>query len=231
MSNEKPEVSTNHFFVGQFQHLLLLILLVLGTIFLAQPSLDHSKWLGISETTWFCASLFIVILHQVIGWLVFRSQLCFSLLSRIFGKYDLTVWGLIFIPFLLLRPLLTLGLGMADFGSMNGFRALQIVFGLILMIPVSYTLWSIHMYFGIPRALGGDHFRQEYREMLFVRKGAFKYSSNAMYTFVFLIFWAIALFTGSVAALAIALFQHAYIWVHWYCVEEPDMQVIYGDRS
>ena len=227
MNSKNLQVPANYFFVGQFQHILLLIPLVFGTIFLAQPSLDNSKWLGISETTWFYASLIVVILHQVIGWFVFRSQICFSLLTRIFGKYDLTVWGLIFMPFLLLRPLLTLGLGMADFGSMNGFRALQIIFGLILMIPVSYTLWSIHRYFGIPRALGADHFRQEYRELPFVRKGAFKYSANAMYTFVFLIFWAIALFTGSVSALAIALFQHAYIWVHWYCVEEPDMRVIY----
>ena len=230
MSSKKPEVPANHFFVGQFQHILLLIPQVFGAIFLAQPSLDNFKWLGISETTWFYTSLIVVILHQVIGWFVFRSQSCFSLLTRIFGKYDLTVWGLIFMPFLLLRPLLTLGLGMADFGSINGFRALQIVIGLILMIPVIYTLWSVHRYFGNPRALDCDLFRQEYREMPFVRKGAFKYSSNAMYTFIFLIFWAIALFTGSYAALAIPLFQHAYIWVHWYCVEQPDMQVIYRNR-
>jgi len=231
MNNEKQLVPKNHFFVGQFQHILLLIPLVFGTIYLAQPSLDDSHWLGISDYTWFYASLIVVILHQVIGWFVFRSQLCFSLLTRVFGKNDLTVWGLIFMPFLLLRPLLTLGLGLADFGSMAPFRPLQLILGLILMLPVIYTLWSVLKYFGSPRALGGDHFRQEYREMPFVRKGAFKYSSNAMYTFVFLIFWAIALFTGSVAALAIALFQHAYIWVHWYCVEEPDMRVIYGDRS
>ena len=115
-------------------------------------------------------------------------------------------------------------------GSMNGFRGFQIIFGLLLMVPVVYTLWSIHKYFGIPRALGGDHFRQQYREMPLVRKGAFKYSANAMYTFVFLIFWAIAFLTGSFAALAAALFQHAYIWVHLYCTEEPDMRVIYGNK-
>jgi protein-S-isoprenylcysteine O-methyltransferase Ste14 len=97
-------------------------------------------------------------------------------------------------------------------------------------VPVVYTAWSVGRYFGIPRALGGDHFRQEYRELPLVREGAFKYSSNAMYAFVFLVFWAIALLTGSRAALASALFQHAYIWVHFYCTEEPDMQVIYGGR-
>ena len=44
----------------------------------------------------------------------------------------------------------------------------------------------------------------------------------------FLGFWAIALITCSRAALAVALFQHAYIWVHWYCTEQPDGVVLYG---
>ena len=51
---------------------------------------------------------------------------------------------------------------------------------------------------------------------------------GAMYTFVFLGLWSIALFTGSRAALALALFQHAYIWVHWYCTEQPDGVILYG---
>ena len=59
-------------------------------------------------------------------------------------------------------------------------------------------------------------------------KGAFAYSSNAMYSFGFLAFWGIALMTRSQAALALALFQQAYIWVHWYCTEQPDGVVLYG---
>ena len=219
-----------YFFFGQFQHMLFLACLVPGAIFLALPSLDNTQWLGVSDYTWFFSLLILVIVHQVMVWFVWRSQLCYSLFSRIFGKYDLLVWGIIFIPFLLLRPILTLGLGLADPGSMNGFRGFQIIFGSVLLIPVVYTLGSIHKYFGIPRALGGDHFRQQYREMPLVRKGAFKYSANAMYTFAFLIFWAIAFLTGSFAALAAAVFQHAYIWVHLYCTEEPDMRVIYGNK-
>jgi protein-S-isoprenylcysteine O-methyltransferase Ste14 len=219
-----------YFFFGQFQHILFLACLVPGATFLALPSLDNTRWLGVSDYTWFFSLLILVIAHQVIVWFVWRSQLCFSLLSRIFGKYDLLVWGIIFIPFLLLRPVLALGLGLSDSGSMIELRGVQIIFGLLLMVPVVYTLWSINKYFGIPRALGGDHFRQQYREMPLVRKGAFKYSVNAMYTFVFLIFWAIGFLTGSFAALAAALFQHAYIWVHLYCTEEPDMRVIYGNK-
>ncbi|MBW2461764.1 MAG: hypothetical protein JRH11_08960 [Deltaproteobacteria bacterium] len=61
-----------------------------------------------------------------------------------------------------------------------------------------------------------------------VREGAFKYSSNAMYAVVFLGLWGVALLTRSQAALAVALFQHAYIWVHWYVTEQPDGVVLYG---
>jgi len=137
-------------------------------------------------------------------------------------------WGVIFFPFLLLRPLVTLGLGSADAGSLEPLREWQIVVGGVLLLPVGHTLWSVHGYFGVARALGGDHFRQVYRGLPLVRQGAFRYSNNAMYAFVFLVFWSIALLTGSRTALAAALFQHAYIWVHMYYTEGPDMQVIYG---
>jgi hypothetical protein len=215
------------FFEGQFQHLLLLACLVPGAIFLAQGTLDGSRWLGITDSSWFLALIVLVIVHQVVAWLVWRSQLCFSLFSEVFGERDILVWALIFFPLLLLRPLLTLGLGIADSGSMGAFRGLQIAIGLLLLIPSGYTLWSVVKHFGVKRALGGDHFREEYRDMP-VREGAFKYSANAMYTLAFLGLWAIAFLTGSIAALAAALFQHAYIWVHFYCTEQPDMRVIYG---
>lgn len=215
-------------FEGQPQHLLLLAALLPGAVSLAAPALDGSLWLGIPDTTWFYSVMLVVVLHQLMGWFVFRTQLVFALFSRLFGPYDLAMWGAIFFPFLLLRPLLTLALGLADAGSLGALRSLQLGLGALLLVPALYTGWSVKRYFGVSRALGGDHFQQRYREMPLVREGAFKYSSNAMYSYAFLLFWAIALLTGSRAALAVALFQHAYIWVHLYCTEAPDMRVIYG---
>ena len=231
MEDGKLKVPVKFLFKGQFQHVLLLACLVPGAIYLASPALDSSAWLGIPERTWFSATILLAIVHQVAGWFVFRFQLVFSLFSRLFGKYDLFAWGLIFFPLLIFRLVLILGLGLADSGSLESFRMFQIIAGIVLLIPVIYTGWSIGKYFGVPRALGGDHFRQEYRELPLVREGAFKYNSNAMYTFAFLLFWAIALLTGSLAALASALFQHAYIWVHLYCTENPDMEIIYGKSN
>ena len=207
MENDRLKLPVSYLFEGQFEHVLLLACLVPGAIFLASPALDGSSWLGIPDQTWFFASILTAIVHQVVGWFVFRFQLIFSLFSRLFSRHDLLAWGIIFFPLMLLRPILSLGLALADTGSLEPFRTLQVLAGVILLIPAIYTGWSIGRYFGISRALGGDHFRQEYRDMPLVREGAFRYSSNAMYTFVFLLFWSIALFTGSRAALASALFS------------------------
>jgi hypothetical protein len=91
-----------------------------------------------------------------------------------------------------------------------------------------WTMHSVKTYFGFARALGGDHFFERYRAMPMVRGGAFAWSSNAMYSFGFLGLWGIALIARSQASLAVALFQHAYIWVHWYCTEQPDCVLLYG---
>jgi protein-S-isoprenylcysteine O-methyltransferase Ste14 len=224
----KRDLPRSFLFERQPQHILLLVGLVFGALYVAQPSLDGSTWRGIPDYTWFWAAIAVPIVHQLVVGLVFRAQLVFSLFTKLFGKYDMVVWGAIFLPFLLLRPITSVGLGLADSGTLGGPRELQIVVGLLLLIPVVYTLWSVARYFGLARALGGDHFRQKYRDMPRVTEGAYRYSSNAMYAFAFLLFWAIALLTGSRAALASALFQHAYIWVHMFCTEDPDMRVIYG---
>lgn len=225
------KLSLRYVFEGQPQHLLLLAALLPGATSLASPALDGSTWLGIPDVTWFSSAILLTVSHHLIGWFVFRTQLVFGLFSRLFGEHDLTVWGCIFFPFLLLRPLLTLALGLADAGSLAPLRGLQLGLGVLLLIPALYTGWSVKRYFGVSRALGGDHFRQHFREMPLVREGAFKYSSNAMYSYAFLLFWAIALLTGSRAALAVALFQHAYIWVHLYCTEGPDLRVMYGPST
>jgi len=51
-----------------------------------------------------------------------------------------------------------------------------------------------------------------------------------MDTLVFLGLWGLALIFRSRAALAVALFQHAYIRVPWYCTKQPDGVVLYRRR-
>jgi len=49
-----------------------------------------------------------------------------------------------------------------------------------------------------------------------------------MYVFAFLLFWALGVGCDSSAALLVAAFSHAYIWVHFHATEKPDMRFLYG---
>jgi protein-S-isoprenylcysteine O-methyltransferase Ste14 len=227
-----PEAGSISFLVHrQLLHLVALALLVAICWAFAAPVLGHGEWLGLTDTVWYWASVTIAAVHQVIVALIFRAQLGWSILTRMFGKADMVVWGIVFMPLLLARPLAIAGLAVANAGTMSLPSWFAIPAGIGLLIPAVYTGYCVGRYFGIDRAIGGDHFRQRYREMPLVREGAFAWSSNAMYAFVFLGLWGIALIAGSTAALAGALFQHAYIWVHYYCTEEPDMKLIYGSSG
>ena len=98
----------------------------------------------------------------------------------------------------------------------------------LLFIPSVYLFYSVKKYFGMDRAFGIDHFYpEEARNLPFVKKGIFKYTSNGMYTFGFLILWIPGILLQSKAALAIALFNHIFIWAHFYFTEQPDMKIIY----
>jgi len=224
----RVEVPSGHLTRGQLPHFLLLAALLPGVWALATPSLDHGNFLGLDETVWFAWAVAVPIVQQVGVAALWRAQLSHSFLTKLFGDAGFVVWGAVFMPLLVARPLCILGLGLADSGSLEVPGWLAWGLGALLLLPALWTMHSVKTHFGFSRALGGDHFFERYRTMPMVRKGAFAWSSNAMYTFVFMGLWGIALLCRSQAALAVALFQHAYIWVHWYCTEQPDGVVLYG---
>ena len=96
------------------------------------------------------------------------------------------------------------------------------------MVPSAYAIYSVHKYFGLARAAGADHFDSRYRTMPLVKKGIFRFTENGMYIYAFLSFWAIAIGFNSSAALIVAAFSHAYIWVHYFATEKPDMDHLYA---
>lgn len=227
---EPPGVNVrpSYLFTGQIPHLLLLAVMVPGVLMLAESGLRGGAWMGIEDRYWLYLLLAVVVAHQVIVAAIFRLQLVYQVLTRLFGRWDLVVWGVMFVPLLVLRVVTLAGLGLSSAGTVHVPAVVTVPVAVLLVAPAAYTLWSVVRWFGLPRALGADHFRRHYREMPLVRKGAFRYSPNAMYSYAFLLLWAIAILTRSQAAIAAALFQHAYIWAHWYCTEEPDMRLLYG---
>ncbi len=220
--------SLKFFFKNQLWHLFALGGLILISWFLIKTHLSEGTFLGIKDSSWFWIAITIVVLHQMIVWIVFRSQLCWGSFTKYFGASDIKVWASIFLPFLFARPILVMILAIADPGTLPLPFELRITIGILLMMPALYTLWSVLRYFGVVRALGADHFRSKYRRMPLIQKGAFRLTKNAMYTFQFLGLYSIALFLDSYAALILAIFQHTYIWVHYFCTEKPDMNIIYG---
>jgi len=223
--------SLRYVFYRQGWHLAAAFALSAVAWFLANPALGDGRFLGISDRAWFWVTIAVSILHQLLGWLVFRGQLGWGILTRWFGERDLHIWGLIFMPLLAGRPLTILALALADSGSLTMPLFMRILLGVLFILPAGYAVWSVLRYFGIERALGGDHFRLHFRKMAFVGEGAFRWSSNAMYAYVFLGLWSIALLADSRAALAAAFFQHAFVWAHYYCTEEPDMTLMYGTSA
>jgi hypothetical protein len=68
--------------------LAALVLLVPICWAFAAPALGDGKWLGLSDAEWFWASVIGAIVHQVIVAFVFRAQLGWSILTRLFGKAE-----------------------------------------------------------------------------------------------------------------------------------------------
>ena len=93
---------------------------------------------------------------------------------------------------------------------------------------IIYLYYSVNKYFKIERAFGIDHFDKNYREP-YVKRGIFKYTDNGMYVFGLMILYLPGLLLLSKAALLVALFNHVYIWVHYFFTERPDMVKIYGN--
>jgi len=230
---EHPDIpaarSVAYLFKGQTFHLVAILGLFAVAYAFAAPVFTGGTWLGLSVECWFWLNAGLVVVHQVIVWLVFRGQLGWRVMTKIFGRADMVVWGLVFMPMLLLRPVTVLGVALADTSTLAMPEWIAVVLGLALCVPAVFAMYSVARYFGIPRALGGDHFREHYRRMPLVTGGAYRYTGNAMYGHIFLGLWAIALLSGSQAALAAAFFQHTYIWVHYVATEKPDMDLIYGD--
>jgi len=221
-------------FKHQLWHLLILLGLVYYLFFYA-----HSISKGLSGTLfgvktyrWFILAAFSPILHQIyvlIGW---RSELYYRVMTKLFKKNAFTVFKIGFVSLMLSRVVTIVFLAISNANTFSMGITLRYVLSMLLFIPVAYLFYSVKMYFGMDRAIGIDHFkREEMKDVPMVKGGLFKYVSNGMYIFGFLLLWLPGILCQSKAALLIALFNHVYIWVHYYFTELPDMKEIYGNRS
>lgn len=173
----------------------------------------------------FWTAIFFPVVHQVYVWLAWRLELISGFTRKTIGFN-----GYVASFFLLFggRFVSLLVLAWLDRGSLQlPFPAQTGITVLFTAIGI-YAMYSVRRYFGMARAAGADHFDPKYRSMPFVKGGIFRFTSNGMYLYAFLLFWAIAVGFNSSAALLVAAFSHAYIWVHFYATEKPDMDFLYS---
>jgi hypothetical protein len=218
-------------FDKQIHHFIALILLVLGVCALADNTALFGQLWGVSTYTWLWLSIAVPVLHQVYVWFAWRTQLKYSLISRIFGESGFRVYRIGFTVLFASRLIFIILLSLSNRNSIVLSSGFSYALAVVFILLSGYLFYSVRTYFGFKRAYGIDHFDESYRHLPFVREGIFKYTSNAMYTFGFLVLWVPGLIFFSKAALLAACFNHVYIWVHYYTTELPDIRYIYGSRN
>jgi len=220
-------------FQYQTWHLLLLTaLLVLLTTYISQnPQILIGSFLNISASAWFCLAIAVPIMHQVYVMLVWRFELYQRTFSKRWGTHQAfkiyTIgFSILFASRLISIILLAISTQHSwDISPLIAYTAAAITTPLVL-----YLFYSVKTYFTMERAYGIDHFDPNYHEP-YVKQGIFKYTDNGMYIFGLMILYLPSLLLFSKAAFIAALFNHIYIWVHYYCTEKPDMTKIYGTAA
>ncbi len=218
----------------QIWHLLSLSLLLIALWYVTHldTSIVTGQWKSISTRFWLLIAIAIPILHQVYVLIFWRLELHYQRISKSFGPTGFKLFKLGFLILFVSRLISIILLAISNKHTLDLNNSIVIIVSVIFGMLCIYLLYSVRIYFGMDRAMGIDHFEPvKYRNVPFIKKGIFKYSSNAMYVFGFLILWIPALLFKSKAALLVAVFNHIYIWVHYYFTELPDIKFIYKTKT
>ncbi len=217
----------------QLWHLISLIILSVCLYLLTKNDnimLSGGLW-GIDTTTLFIASVTVPVLHQLYVLIFWRLELYKKTISGLWGSKGFAIYKFGFAVLILSRLVMVIVLAFANKNTLTVEPVSAYVIAAFFCLPVIYLFYSVKKYFGIDRAFGIDHFEPDkMKNQPFVKKGIFQYTSNGMYLYGFLILWIPGLLLLSKASLTVAIFNHAFIWAHYYFTELPDMKYIYGDR-
>lgn len=222
-------------FKNQLWHLLTLaILLPALIVFINKNEVDilYGGLFHVETYIWLIAAILAPIVHQIYVLICWRSELYYQSITKLFGrKRGFRLYKIGFAILILLRLVTIVVLAISNEGTLYISPIISYSLAVLFAIPVIYLFYSVFKYFGMDRAFGIDHFEPEATNNLsMVKEGIFKYTSNGMYVVGFLILWIPGLIFLSKAALLAALFNHIYIWIHYYFTELPDMKFIYRKK-
>ena len=214
------------FFKHQIWHLGgTIILFYIGTKFSGLQN-NTNTFINLGAFGWFIIAMTVPLIHQAYVWVCWRSELCWKSISSTIGFK-----GYVIIFFvLIISRLSAIVLCFVDYGSLYAPGWFAWSLAVIIFIPGVYTMYSVKKYFGFLRAAGADHFDPKYKDLPFERRGIFKWSPNAMYTFAIGIPFGFAIATGSQSMFVVAIYTYISIWLHYFCTEKEDFKVIYGNN-
>ena len=232
MHTENGMTTDSRIFDRQLTHLVLLGVLLIGLWLAGRlPEFWNGEFLGLSTGVWVYLTVADTVLHQAFVWFCWRSELYGQYLTKKLGQSAFASYATGFAILGLARPVLLTCLAISNAGTLPMDPVLSGALSVMLAVPSIYTFYSVHRYFTFTRAVGMDHFDPSYRSLPMVTQGIFRFTGNAMYTFGFLLLWIPGVALRSTGAVAVVLFSHLYIWVHYYVTEKPDMDFIYGPRD
>jgi len=215
----------------QIWHVLSLFILLFSVNYILSSTnkiYEGTLW-NINSKLWLYLTIISAIIHQTYVLICWRYELFYKGITKFFGDNGFKYYKVGFAILIISRPILIILLSISNSMTIDIGNTISYLASFFLIIPAIYGQYSVFKYFGINKAFGLDHFEPEkFKNEPFVKKGIFKFSSNAMYIFVFLFLWVPGIFFQSKAALLAALFQHIYIWIHYFFTELPDMKYIYG---
>lgn len=193
-------------------------------------SMTGHLW-GLTSVTWFWLAVSVPVIHQFYVLLVWRLELYYNSFTSRFGlKKAFRIYA---VGFSILFTGRLISITILAWSNRNSLAippvSAYLTAGALLPV-VLYLFYSVKKYFGLERAYGIDHFDKNYNKP-YEKRGIFRYTDNGMYVYGLMILYLPGLLLLSKAALAVALFNHIYIWAHYYCTERPDMQMIYGNEK
>jgi hypothetical protein len=225
------KVPPGHFFKGQFLQVIGFSILVWVCFFMAgQLEAEQGEWLGLTSSQWLYFSFATAIVHQFYVWLIWRLELCYGTITKVFKGSGFRLYTIGFSILILSRPFSIFALGMSDYGSLNISTGLQVTLLILMIPPWVYAIYSIVRFFTFDRAYGIDHWHPEkIKAQGMVTEGIYKFTNHGMYFYAILILWILAIGFRSQWALIGAFFNHVAVWIHYHATEKPDIKIIYQE--
>ena len=217
-------------FQHQLWHLLAACLAVAIFYFLtiSDATLTKGALFSVETFIWLWLAFLTPIVHQLYVFIVWRYELYTEVFTQKFGlQKAFRLYSIGFSILFVMRLLFILCLALSNKYTLDISPWYLYSLAIIMLPFILYLFYSVKKYFTIRRAYGIDHFDKNYN-VPFIKEGIFRYTDNGMYVVGLAVLYLPGLLLLSKAALVVALFNHLYIWVHYYTVEKPDMEYIYG---